>query len=105
MKKYKRKYQLFVKQRRELIDLRDYKQIIEEAVYCVMGDKALVSIQKEYYELCVKPTSSEARRIGQCISKRCPELKNCGKEREPNTKTKQRRSRQIFVGRDVYINE
>ena len=63
-----RKYTLASKDAKDTVDLRDYRQIIEDAVHGVLPN-ATVQVTEEYYTVSPTPEQGAAIRIGREICK------------------------------------
>ena len=63
-----RKYTLASRDAKEGVDLRDYQQIIEDAVHEVLPN-ATVQVEVDYYTVSPTPKQGDAVRIGRAICK------------------------------------
>ena len=63
-----RKYTLASRDAKEGVDLRDYRQVIEDAVHDVLPD-ATVQVESDYYIVSPTPKQGDAVRIGRAICK------------------------------------
>lgn len=63
-----RKYTLASKDAKDTVDLRNYRQIIEDAVHGVLPN-ATVQVAEEYYTVSPTPEQGAAIRIGREICK------------------------------------
>lgn len=63
-----RKYTLASPTAKVCIDLRDYQNVIEDAVHQILPN-ATVSVEQNFYYVTPDPTPSEARSVGRLICK------------------------------------
>ena len=100
-----RKYTLASKDAKTTVDLRDYRQVIEDAVHEVLP-AAKVQVESDYYTVSPTPKQGNAVRIGRAtckskLKKHCvqiPKLFSSAEVDEVKEETNDRESEQQYHG-------